>query len=105
MQRFTTPVHAFSLFLAGPELSGFFLADIDECGTELARCPSNTYCHNTDGSYECRGRLVCVSDGFILILRWPFMNFCVRAQVVTRRVWDAWGAVPLVARNALAATD
>lgn len=33
------------------------------------------------------------------------MNFCVRAQVVTRRVWDAWGAVPLVARNALAATD
>lgn len=29
--------------------------DIDECGTELARCPSNTYCHNTDGSYECRG--------------------------------------------------
>ncbi|KAA8590880.1 hypothetical protein FQN60_001823 [Etheostoma spectabile] len=29
--------------------------DIDECGTELARCPSNTYCHNTEGSYECRG--------------------------------------------------
>uniref|UniRef100_A0A3Q3XH63 protein disulfide-isomerase n=1 Tax=Mola mola TaxID=94237 RepID=A0A3Q3XH63_MOLML len=29
--------------------------DIDECGTELARCPSNTYCHNIDGSYECRG--------------------------------------------------
>lgn len=33
------------------------LLDIDECGTELARCPSNTYCHNTDGSYECRGKL------------------------------------------------
>lgn len=29
--------------------------DTDECGTELARCLSNTYCHNTDGSYECRG--------------------------------------------------
>ncbi|XP_062398175.1 protein disulfide isomerase Creld1 isoform X1 [Sardina pilchardus] len=29
--------------------------DVDECGTELARCPSNTYCFNTDGSYECRG--------------------------------------------------
>ncbi|KAK1899079.1 Protein disulfide isomerase Creld1 [Dissostichus eleginoides] len=29
--------------------------DIDECGTELARCPSNTYCHNTEGAYECRG--------------------------------------------------
>ncbi|XP_016354905.1 cysteine-rich with EGF-like domain protein 1 [Sinocyclocheilus anshuiensis] len=29
--------------------------DVDECGTELARCPSNTYCFNTDSSYECRG--------------------------------------------------
>uniref|UniRef100_UPI001A993DE4 protein disulfide isomerase Creld1-like n=1 Tax=Gasterosteus aculeatus aculeatus TaxID=481459 RepID=UPI001A993DE4 len=29
--------------------------DVDECGTELARCPSNTFCHNTEGSYECRG--------------------------------------------------
>ncbi|KAJ8394776.1 hypothetical protein AAFF_G00041310 [Aldrovandia affinis] len=29
--------------------------DMDECGTELARCPSNKYCFNTDGSYECRG--------------------------------------------------
>lgn len=35
--------------------------DIDECGTELARCPSNTYCHNTDGSYECRGMPPCVT--------------------------------------------
>lgn len=34
------------------------LLDIDECGTELARCPSNTYCHNTDGSYECKGMIV-----------------------------------------------
>lgn len=33
------------------------LLDIDECGTELARCPSNTYCHNTDGSYECKGMI------------------------------------------------
>lgn len=32
-----------------------FISDVDECGTELARCPSNTYCFNTDGSYECRG--------------------------------------------------
>ncbi|KAA0713610.1 Cysteine-rich with EGF-like domain protein 1 [Triplophysa tibetana] len=30
-------------------------SDVDECGTELAKCPSNTYCFNTDGSYECRG--------------------------------------------------
>ncbi|TNN48263.1 Cysteine-rich with EGF-like domain protein 1 [Liparis tanakae] len=29
--------------------------DIDECGTELARCAANTFCHNTEGSYECRG--------------------------------------------------
>ncbi|MBN3311846.1 CREL1 protein, partial [Atractosteus spatula] len=29
--------------------------DIDECGTEMGRCPSNTYCFNTDGSYDCRG--------------------------------------------------
>lgn len=97
------PLSVLSPFLAGPEL--FFVVDIDECGTELARCPSNTYCHNTDGSYECRGRLVCVSDGFIVIGRCPFVNSCVRAQVVTRPVWDAWAAVPPVVRNALAATD
>ncbi|TSL97263.1 Cysteine-rich with EGF-like domain protein 1 [Bagarius yarrelli] len=30
-------------------------SDVDECGTELARCSTNTYCFNTDGSYECRG--------------------------------------------------
>ncbi|KAK6473844.1 protein disulfide isomerase Creld1 [Huso huso] len=29
--------------------------DVDECGSELERCPSNTFCFNTDGSYECRG--------------------------------------------------
>ncbi|XP_007234522.1 protein disulfide isomerase CRELD1 [Astyanax mexicanus] len=29
--------------------------DIDECGTELDKCPSNTYCINTHSSYECRG--------------------------------------------------
>ncbi|XP_033483137.2 protein disulfide isomerase CRELD1 isoform X1 [Epinephelus lanceolatus] len=28
--------------------------DVDECGTELGICPTNTYCFNTDGSYECR---------------------------------------------------
>lgn len=44
------------------------LLDIDECGTELARCPSNTYCHNTDGSYECRGMLSCTGCLNLLIL-------------------------------------
>ncbi|XP_046871177.1 protein disulfide isomerase Creld1 [Hypomesus transpacificus] len=29
--------------------------DVDECGTELERCPTNTYCLNTQGTYECRG--------------------------------------------------
>ncbi|XP_028679907.1 protein disulfide isomerase Creld1 isoform X2 [Erpetoichthys calabaricus] len=29
--------------------------DVDECGTELGRCPANTFCLNTEGSYECRG--------------------------------------------------
>ncbi|XP_030633001.1 cysteine-rich with EGF-like domain protein 1 [Chanos chanos] len=29
--------------------------DIDECGTELDQCRANTYCFNTEGSYECRG--------------------------------------------------
>lgn len=28
--------------------------DIDECGTEMARCRANQFCVNTDGSYECR---------------------------------------------------
>ncbi|XP_076858889.1 protein disulfide isomerase CRELD1 isoform X2 [Brachyhypopomus gauderio] len=28
--------------------------DVDECGTELAECPVNTYCFNTYSSYECR---------------------------------------------------
>ncbi|XP_067089633.1 protein disulfide isomerase Creld1 [Osmerus mordax] len=29
--------------------------DVDECGTELEQCPTNTYCLNTQGAYECRG--------------------------------------------------
>lgn len=29
-------------------------ADIDECGTELGVCSSNSYCLNTEGSYECK---------------------------------------------------
>uniref|UniRef100_A0A9J7Y9Z0 EGF-like domain-containing protein n=2 Tax=Cyprinus carpio TaxID=7962 RepID=A0A9J7Y9Z0_CYPCA len=29
--------------------------DIDECGTDQERCPDNTYCFNTHGSYECKG--------------------------------------------------
>ncbi|KAI3370060.1 hypothetical protein L3Q82_024849 [Scortum barcoo] len=28
--------------------------DIDECGTELGTCPTNSYCFNTEGSFECR---------------------------------------------------
>ncbi|XP_066529076.1 protein disulfide isomerase CRELD1 [Hoplias malabaricus] len=28
--------------------------DIDECGTELDSCPSDTYCINTHSSFECR---------------------------------------------------
>ncbi|KAF4093534.1 hypothetical protein AMELA_G00003030 [Ameiurus melas] len=40
-------------------LPGFTLhdnvcVDTDECGTELAKCPANTYCINTHSSYECR---------------------------------------------------
>lgn len=68
----------------GPELFliivypvGGFFVDIDECGTELARCPSNTYCHNTDGSYECRGMLVCVSDDFFERCPLVIYFFCV----------------------------
>ncbi|XP_066553720.1 protein disulfide isomerase Creld1 isoform X2 [Amia ocellicauda] len=40
---------------AGWSLHDSKCVDIDECGTELGRCPSNTYCFNTDGSYDCRG--------------------------------------------------
>ncbi|XP_034022379.1 protein disulfide isomerase CRELD1 [Thalassophryne amazonica] len=29
--------------------------DTDECGTEAGNCPYNTYCFNTEGSFECRG--------------------------------------------------
>ncbi|XP_056128482.1 protein disulfide isomerase CRELD1 [Rhinichthys klamathensis goyatoka] len=40
--------------------SGFILhdnlcVDIDECGTDLDRCPDNTYSLNTHGSYACKG--------------------------------------------------
>ncbi|XP_059924957.1 protein disulfide isomerase CRELD1 isoform X2 [Gadus macrocephalus] len=28
--------------------------DIDECGTAQGRCPPDTYCANTEGSYHCR---------------------------------------------------
>lgn len=47
--------------------TGFILydnlcADIDECGTDLDRCPDSTYCLNTHGSYECKGcDKACVS--------------------------------------------
>ncbi|KAK2862081.1 hypothetical protein Q5P01_001614 [Channa striata] len=35
---------------SGPENDQY----IDECGTELGKCPSNTYCFNSEGSFECR---------------------------------------------------
>ncbi|KAK3536786.1 hypothetical protein QTP86_025096 [Hemibagrus guttatus] len=40
-------------------LPGFMLhdnvcVDFDECGTDLAKCPANTYCINTHSSYVCR---------------------------------------------------
>ncbi|XP_029005800.1 protein disulfide isomerase Creld1 [Betta splendens] len=28
--------------------------DVDECGTEVVDCPPNSYCFNTEGSFECR---------------------------------------------------
>ncbi|XP_007888454.1 protein disulfide isomerase CRELD1 isoform X1 [Callorhinchus milii] len=41
--------------------------DIDECGTELARCTAGQYCVNGEGSYECRACdlacLTCMGGG------------------------------------------
>ncbi|KAK0154045.1 Cysteine-rich with EGF-like domain protein 1 [Merluccius polli] len=39
---------------AGWTLHGNTCIDIDECGTELAKCPPSSYCSNTKGSYKCR---------------------------------------------------
>ncbi|KAF0034887.1 hypothetical protein F2P81_012645 [Scophthalmus maximus] len=39
---------------AGWTLHNNTCVDIDECGTELGNCPHNSYCFNTEGSYECR---------------------------------------------------
>lgn len=33
----------------------FFFLDFDECGSELGICSPNSFCFNTEGSYECRG--------------------------------------------------
>ncbi|XP_029358842.1 cysteine-rich with EGF-like domain protein 1 [Echeneis naucrates] len=40
---------------AGWTLHNNTCVDIDECGTKLGNCPSNTYCFNTEGSFECKG--------------------------------------------------
>ena len=29
--------------------------DVDECNEDTADCGDDTYCHNTPGSYNCRG--------------------------------------------------
>lgn len=34
--------------------------DVDECGSELGICPTNTYCFNTDGSFACRGQWLTI---------------------------------------------
>uniref|UniRef100_A0A4W6EX77 EGF-like domain-containing protein n=1 Tax=Lates calcarifer TaxID=8187 RepID=A0A4W6EX77_LATCA len=39
---------------AGWTLHNNTCVDIDECGTELGSCPPNSYCFNTEGSFECR---------------------------------------------------
>uniref|UniRef100_A0A669DQE1 EGF-like domain-containing protein n=1 Tax=Oreochromis niloticus TaxID=8128 RepID=A0A669DQE1_ORENI len=40
---------------AGWTLHNKICVDIDECGTQLGNCPPNSYCFNTEGSFECRG--------------------------------------------------
>ncbi|KAM9408774.1 protein disulfide isomerase CRELD1 isoform 2-T3 [Pholidichthys leucotaenia] len=40
---------------AGWTLHNNICVDIDECATELRSCSPNTYCFNTEGSFECRG--------------------------------------------------
>ncbi|XP_071768697.2 protein disulfide isomerase CRELD1 [Centroberyx gerrardi] len=40
---------------AGWTLHDNTCVDVDECGTELGKCPPTSYCFNTEGSYECRG--------------------------------------------------
>lgn len=42
----------------------FTLTDIDECGTDLDRCPDNTFCLNTHGSYDCKGQWYLPSEVF-----------------------------------------
>ncbi|XP_063766575.1 protein disulfide isomerase Creld1 isoform X1 [Eleginops maclovinus] len=39
---------------AGWTLHNNTCVDIDECGTELGTCPTNRYCFNTEGLFECR---------------------------------------------------
>ena len=47
------------LIVNTPFLSSVPLSpDIDECGTALGRCPPDSYCSNTEGSYQCRGQAV-----------------------------------------------
>lgn len=48
--------------------------DIDECGTELDKCPSDTFCLNTYSSYECRSKynqhFLLVNIIFFVMLFW-----------------------------------
>ncbi|XP_017290981.1 protein disulfide isomerase CRELD1 [Kryptolebias marmoratus] len=39
----------------GWTLHNYTCVDIDECGTDLGNCLTNSYCLNTQGSFECRG--------------------------------------------------
>nr|XP_020443075.1 cysteine-rich with EGF-like domain protein 1 [Monopterus albus] len=39
---------------AGWTLHNHTCVDIDECGTEMSNCSPNSYCFNTEGSFECR---------------------------------------------------
>lgn len=86
--------------------------DVDECGTELAKCASNTYCFNTDGSYECRGRKLVASRGLrasgtdwtLIVLPELYINVRVFPQDVTRHVWGAWAADQPAVRSVPAGT-
>ncbi len=82
-----------------------FTTDVDECGTELARCPSNTYCFNTDGSYECRGQshVNCSLMHAVCVCLSVHSYSCV--QVVIRPVWAVWEADLLAVRNVLEGSE
>ena len=47
-------------------LSNFFVSDIDECEDEIAKCKDGTYCHNTPGSYDCKGTYIYIYSTVII---------------------------------------